>query len=216
MRIVVLLAAAWGLSRSMPAVGDGPGTARPGPPAIAGAGPRTAAHPARTDDFFEARIRPILVEHCTRCHGPKKQESGLRLDSRAALLQGNDDGPVVMPGRPEESPIVEAVRYGATIKMPPAGKLPDRAIADLADWVKMGVPWPESPARPVSTSGAGVPNAAAIAEAARRHWAFRPVRDGTPPPVRDVGWPGIRSTASSWPGSRPPRCRRLHRPTGGP
>ena len=94
-----------------------------------------------------------------------------------------------MPGRPEESPIVEAVRYGATIKMPPAGKLPDRAIADLADWVKMGVPWPESPARPVSTSGAGVPNAAAIAEAARRHWAFRPVRDGTPPPVRDVGWP---------------------------
>ena len=55
-------------------------------------------------DFFESRIRPILVDNCLSCHGPKKQEAGLRLDSRAALLRGADSGPVIEPGKPEESP----------------------------------------------------------------------------------------------------------------
>ncbi len=194
MRIVLLLAAGWGLSGSMPASGDEPG--------------------AGQAEFFEARIRPILVEHCTRCHGPGKQESGLRLDSRAALLEGNDAGAVVMPGHPEESPIVEAVRYDAAVKMPPAGKLPDRAIADLAAWVKMGAPWPDSSAGPSSSSGA--PDARAIAAAARRHWAFRPVRDVRP--RRSATPPGRcgRSIASSWPGSRPPGSSPLRPRTGGP
>ena len=168
MRVFLLLAAAWGLSGSAPILGDerGPGQA----------------------EFFEARVRPILVEHCTKCHGPRKQESGLRLDSREGLVKGNDDGPVVAPGQPEESPLVEAVRYDGAVKMPPAGKLPDRAIADLAAWVKMGAPWPESPTSPTPSSS-GVPDAATIAAAARRHWAFRPVGDPTPPTVRDAAWP---------------------------
>ncbi len=167
MRIVLLLATGWALSGSIPAFGDEPATGKA--------------------EFFEARIRPILVEHCTRCHGPGKQESGLRLDSREGVRKGNDAGPVVMPGHPEESPIVEAVQYDAAVKMPPAGKLPDRAIADLAAWVKMGAPWPDSSAGPALSSG--VPDARAIAAAARKHWAFRPVRDVSPPPVRNADWP---------------------------
>jgi hypothetical protein len=145
----------------------------------------TFADDLRADraEFFEARVRPILVEHCTKCHGPRKQESGLRLDSRAGLLKGNDVGPVVTPGRPAESPLVEAVRYDGAVKMPPAGKLPDRAVADLVAWVQMGTPWPEATA---SATSSGVPDAGA---AARRHWAFRPVRDVPPPPVRDIAWP---------------------------
>ncbi len=166
MRMILLLALGWGLIGSVPAFGD---------------------DRARPAEFFEARIRPILVEHCTRCHGPKKQESGLRLDSREGLLKGNDAGPVVAPGRPDESPLVEAVRHGGAVKMPPAGKLPDRAIADLAAWVEMGAPWPEAAA--ARSTSSGVPDAAAIAAAARRHWAFRPVRDEPPPPVRDAAWP---------------------------
>src|SRR5262249_8388548 len=124
MRMSVILAAGLGLCGSMPTLADS----------------------LRADqaEFFEARVRPILVEHCTKCHGPKKQESAVRLDSRAGLLKGNDAGPVVTPGRPTESPLVEAVRYDGAVKMPPAGKLPDRAVADLAAWVEMGAPWPEA------------------------------------------------------------------------
>ena len=167
MTIVLLLAAGWGLAGSMPAVAD---------------------EPAGRAEFFEARVRPILVEHCTKCHGPRKQESGLRLDSRTGLVKGNDAGPVVAPGQPEESPLVEAVRYDGAVKMPPAGKLPDRAIADLAAWVKMGAPWPESP-KSATPSSSGVPDAATIVAAARRHWAFRPVGDPRPPAVRNAAWP---------------------------
>ena len=60
---------------------------------------------AQQADFFEAKIRPVLVEHCFKCHGPRKQESGLRLDSRESMLRGTDDGPVVVPGHPEEEPV---------------------------------------------------------------------------------------------------------------
>ena len=110
MRGVLLLAAGWGLVGSMPAVAD---------------------DPARHAEFFEARVRPILVEHCIACHGPRKQESGLRLDSRAGLLKGNDAGPVVVPGQPEESPLIEAVRHDGAGQDAARAKLPDRAIADL-------------------------------------------------------------------------------------
>ena len=132
-------------------------------------------------EFFEARIRPILAEHCFRCHGPKKQESGLRLDSRAGLLKGTDAGPVVVPGQPEESPLIEAIQHDAAVKMPPKSKLPPRAIADLTAWVRMGVPWPES------TPGAATGRAGNVA--AQRHWAFQPVKDPPPPLVKHATWP---------------------------
>ena len=79
---------------------------------------------AQQADFFEARIRPVLEEHCFRCHGPRKQESGLRLDSRDSMSRGSDNGPVVVAGHPEESPLIEAIGYGGPVKMPPKSKLP--------------------------------------------------------------------------------------------
>ena len=79
--------------------------------------------PPQHADFFEAKVRPILVEHCFKCHGAKKQESGLRLDSRAGILRGSDAGPVVVPGHPEESPLIDAIGHDAAIKMPPKSKL---------------------------------------------------------------------------------------------
>src|SRR5262249_23057327 len=88
-------------------------------------------------EFFESRIRPVLVEHCFRCHGEKKQKAGLRLDSRQALLKGSEDGPVVVSGQPEKSPLIQAVRHQGKIKMPPENKLPAQAIADLTTWVQM-------------------------------------------------------------------------------
>ena len=135
-------------------------------------------------EFFEARIRPILEEHCFRCHGPRKQESGLRLDSRERLLRGNDAGPVVTPSRPDESPLVEAIGYRGPIKMPPKSKLSPQAIADLTTWVRMGLPWPES---------SGIKPKASVRDgasaSATRHWAFQPIRDPAPPPVKAKAWP---------------------------
>jgi len=113
-----------------------------------------------------------------------KQESGLRLDSRQGLLKGNDSGPVVLPGQPEDSPLIVAIRHNSQVKMPPKEKLPAQAIADLTAWVKLGIPWPDSaPAR--AKSGAG--EATGANAAALEHWAFQPVASKAVPPVKDRG-----------------------------
>lgn len=129
--------------------------------------------------FFEAKVRPVLLMHCHKCHGAAKQQSGLRLDTRAGLLAGGDSGPVVVAGKPEDSPLIEAVNH-AGLKMPPKEKLPAEAIAALTEWVRQGAPWPEE--RIVSSK----PD---LEQARRTHWAFQPVRASMPPAVNDVAWP---------------------------
>jgi hypothetical protein len=174
MKISVLLAAPMLVAGSLAFTGQEAGSP---PRARAQFEPVAAQHA----EFFEARIRPVLAEHCFRCHGPKKQESGLRLDSRQRLLKGTDDGPVVVPGRPDKSPLIEAIHHDAVIKMPPKSKLPPRAIADLTDWVRMGVPWPDS----TPTVGARIVGTAS----AKQHWAFQPVKDAPAPPAKNSTWP---------------------------
>src|ERR1700676_5283751 len=104
-----------------------------------------AASPADAIELFEKKIRPVLVEHCYGCHSTKakKIKGELLLDSRAAALKGGESGPALVPGHPEKSRLIEAVRYkDVELQMPPAGKLPDVVIADLTAWIKMGAPWP--------------------------------------------------------------------------
>ena len=127
--------------------------------------------------FFESRIRPILAEHCAGCHGPRKQKSGLRMDSLAGMLQGGKAGPALVPGKPERSLLVTAVRYrDPDLRMPPDGKLADRDIEDLARWVGMGAPHPDRAAVGVVRRGA------VDVVAGRNHWAFRaPVLPALPP-----------------------------------
>src|SRR5262249_31713844 len=93
-------------------------------------------------EFFEKEVRPLLVARCLSCHGDARSRSGLKLTSRASVLQGGDRGPAVVPGKPEDSLLVRAVRYEDTPRMPPKEKLTDRQIETLARWVKLGVPWP--------------------------------------------------------------------------
>jgi len=118
-------------------------------------------------EFFEARIRPLLVANCVSCHGPEKQKGGLRLDSGPALLKGGDAGPVVMPGDAEGSPLIEAVRYEGA-EMPPKGKLKDEAIADLVAWIDMGAPWPSGPSDTLSPAGSASEASAAPDQAAAK------------------------------------------------
>lgn len=144
-----------------------------------GAGPEPRAVTSREAEFFERRVRPILVENCVSCHGPEKQKSGLRLDSRPGMLKGSESGPVVTPGDPDDSVLIEAVRRTGANPMPPKKSLHPNAVADLTTWVKMGAPWPESTAtRAVEASG----------EAWKRHWSFQPVRHPAAPTVRQHGW----------------------------
>jgi hypothetical protein len=139
--------------------------------------------------FFESQVRPTLVEHCFKCHGPDKHKANLRLDSRAAILAGGDSGPAVVPGNLEESLLITAISHGDEIlKMPPSGKLDAGRISALTDWVKMGAPWPESD---TTTAALGPPprkGALTITDKDRAHWAFRPVAAVPLPAVRDSSW----------------------------
>src|SRR5262249_53749020 len=111
--------------------------------ALAGGSPLWAAPPVAGLEFFEKEIRPILVEHCVKCHGGEKVRGGLKLTSGPNLRQGGDSGPVVMPGKPDESLLVKAIRYNdPDLKMPPTGKLPPARIAALETWVRLGAPTP--------------------------------------------------------------------------
>jgi hypothetical protein len=140
-----------------------------------------------TVEFFEKHVRPVLAEYCYQCHSSraKKLKGGLRLDSRAALLGGGDSGPALVPGQPEKSRLVEAISYkNADLQMPPRGKLPAAAVADLTTWVKQGAPWP-------AERSAKVPALPAEFDLQRRkheHWAWQPIQRCVPPAVRDSCW----------------------------
>ena len=127
-------------------------------------------------DFFEKRVRPVLAENCFACHSEQAPQpmSGLRVDTRDALLQGGDRGPAVVPGKPSESRLIQAVRHQGLV-MPPNGKLADYQVADLEHWISLGAPWPAAQA----ASADAATEAAATSELARSwttngHWAFQP------------------------------------------
>src|SRR5262245_682409 len=105
--------------------------------AALGAAPPAAPGPEAVD-FFETKVRPVLAENCLSCHGPKRQRGGLRLDSRDTALRGGDAGLVVVPGEPEKSRLVRAVRHDGELKMPPKGKLGPGAVEALTAWVRLG------------------------------------------------------------------------------
>ena len=150
-------------------------------------------------DFFESRVRPILVDQCIKCHGPKKQSAGLRLDSREAALKGGDNGPALVPAKPDESLLIRAVaQTHEELKMPPKGKLPEASVAILRQWVAQGAPWPANTGKGIASTG--TENREPVAP----HWSFRPLTSPALPPVKDRNWGKLPSTPSSWPGSSPP------------
>src|SRR5437867_6642896 len=123
-------------------------------------------------EFFETRVRPVLATNCFACHTNSKLGC-LQMDSRAALLKGGKSGPAVVPGKPKESLMIRAIlQQDARLKMPMGGRLKDQEIADLASWVKMGAPWPESSV--TSQTGSGKSNYTITPEQ-RGFWAFQPV-----------------------------------------
>jgi cytochrome c553 len=137
----------------------------------------SAGAAAVTDDretFFEIRIRPILVARCAKCHGQSKVNNGVRIDRRESLIRGGDSGPAIVPGRPDQSLLIRALRQSDDLKMPPDGKLPEAVISDFERWIRDGAVWPNQ-------ASAASKNAGEAPPIARPHWAFQPVVKVTPP-----------------------------------
>jgi hypothetical protein len=146
---------------------------------------RALAQDREGSDFFEAKIRPVLVNSCFKCHTGKKAKADLHLDSRAALLQGTDNGPSVVPGAPDKSRLMKAIGYqDALLRMPPTGKLPDAVIADFAEWIKRGAPWPHEPK---STTVAKTKDFDLRERA--RFWSLQPLKSPAIPTVKNAAWP---------------------------
>ena len=98
---------------------------------------------ADESNLFEQHIRPIFATNCVKCHGPKKQEGELRLDTREAMLRGGDSGPAIVPGEPEESLVVSAIHYDG-LEMPPNKPLSERQIDLVQTWIASGAQWPDN------------------------------------------------------------------------
>ena len=116
---------------------------------------------------------------------PGQAEGGLRLDSRPAVLLGGENGPAVVPGRRDDSLLVDAIHY-ESLEMPPAGKLDAEKIAILTRWVELGAPWPASD--PAETPLAAAPAKPRITEEDRKFWSFQPIRAQAPPVAADDRW----------------------------
>ena len=152
---------------------------------IAGPFAREAAA-AADHDFFERRIRPILVKHCYECHSAtsKKLGGNLRLDTRAGWRTGGDNGPAIVAGEPKKSLLFTAVRYDDdSLQMPPAGKLPQAAIDDLERWIKDGAADPRVEDTAVATKKQ--PDWSETLAARRSWWSLQPVRKPDVPPAVD-------------------------------
>lgn len=152
---------------------------------VAGLAPaQSAASTAADETHFESKVRPLLVQHCYECHSSatSRPKGRLRVDSRAALLEGGLSGPALVPGDVEASLLVEAVRYGDALQMPPKGKLTDAEIALFEEWVRRGAVFPES-----ASSDVAAPSGPVAAKASEL-WSLKPLRDEAPPTPRDEAW----------------------------
>ena len=146
------------------------------------------AHADDTDrkglDFFESRIRPMLVSHCYECHSAGaaargKLKAGLLLDSKEGTLKGGESGPAVVAGKPDDSLLIAALKHDG-LEMPPKGQLPDEIVDHFVAWVKMGAPDPR-------VGGTVVASTEIDIEAGRSHWSFQPLQTQVPPAI-DHAW----------------------------
>src|ERR1700730_17679835 len=122
-------------------------------------------------EYFESKVRPVLMTRCASCHGEKVQMGGIRLTSHDGMHVAG----VVIPGDADSSRLIQAVRYTGKIKMPPTGKLPDAEIDALSKWVAEGAIWPETPRENKVPQPAGF-------------WAFQPVKKPPAPSVKNAVW----------------------------
>ena len=152
-----------------------------------GLGGSNRSHAASPDangvEFFEKKIRPVLVEQCYQCHSVEARKADklrgkLYLDSKAGVLKGGENGAILVPGKPRDSRLLALLRHEEEPKMPPKKRLDDAVIADFFKWIEMGAPDPrEGPITVVQDKNVG-----------RDFWSFQPPKKVAPPPVKNAAW----------------------------
>nr|MDQ3623607.1 PSD1 and planctomycete cytochrome C domain-containing protein [Verrucomicrobiota bacterium] len=135
-------------------------------------------------EFFEKRIRPVLVDKCYKCHSAdaEKLKGGLLLDTREGSRQGGDTGPAVVLGNENSSLLLSAIRYEEDLEMPPKERLPAEVVADFAKWISMGAPDPRDGALAAKKNGVDL-------EEGRNFWSFQPIRQPAAPQPKNAAWP---------------------------
>lgn len=140
-------------------------------------------------DFFESKIRPVLIAECYDCHGPKKAKGGLRVDSRDAILQGGDSGPTLVPGDPAKSLLIQSLAHtheDEALHMPKDGaKLDDATLQHFVEWIRMGAPDPRDKPEPVLSAEQSWEQTLAQR---KQWWCFQPVKSTPLPEVKDGAW----------------------------
>ena len=156
-----------------------------GSSAIGAAELETPSFDAGQLEYFEKHIRPILVQRCYECHGPESETAGggLYLTSRPAILEGGDSGASVVPGKADESMLIEAIRYDGIYQMPPKSRMPDDEIAKLEAWVNQGAAWPHE-----DDSKTPKKETFDIEQRKSEHWAWQPVQRPEVPEVQNADW----------------------------
>lgn len=158
---------------------------------VLAAWPRYAVAVEADDEFFRTQVKPLLQEHCLKCHGGEaKIKGGLRLTSRDTLLKGGDLGPVISTDDPAASLLLKAIHYkDDNLRMPPRQKLDDAAIAVLEQWVTHGAPWPHADAFPtVAAEGAGHAGPPKVNETTKQFWSFKSFVRPEVPVVNQAHW----------------------------
>jgi Protein of unknown function (DUF1549)/Protein of unknown function (DUF1553)/Planctomycete cytochrome C len=154
--------------------------------AAAAQSPGTMA--AASPEYFEAKVRPVLAANCYDCH-TEESLGGLRLDSREAILKGGKSGPAVVPGDPDKSLMIAAVRQTSALKMPKGGRLKPDEVDALVEWVRAGAAWPTFAASGSSAASVGKPTSTyTIKPEQRAFWSFQPIRKPPVPAVSHSSW----------------------------
>ncbi len=133
-------------------------------------------------DFFENKVRPIFANNCYQCH-TDSASGGLRLDSKAGFDKGGGRGALIVPGSPDKSLLIQAIRQTGMLKMPKGGKLHDDEVATLVSWVQKGAPWPATPSNAITSVTA---KTGAVTEKQREFWSFQPLKTVPPPHIEDA------------------------------
>ncbi len=151
---------------------------------------RTSAAPTPAQiEFFEKNIRPVLAAECFECHSSAKKKGGLVLDTRDGVLKGGESGPAIIPGQPDSSLLMQALRHThPKLKMPKKGaKLDARILTSFAEWIRQGAPDPRSNPATANTQPASSTWADTLAFR-RQWWSFQPLSKPTVPTPKNSAW----------------------------